>query len=88
MITTNFGGLEQRIEARRLQAEMLSPLVANDETLSEQVRLGLRDLDEALEWLHREASIGPADLLLGLTAWRLRRVMQMLRTEHGQEEVA
>lgn len=45
--------LWQRIDARRRQAEMLLSL-AGHETVKEQFRLGLRDLDEALGWLDRK----------------------------------
>ena len=78
--------LEQRIDARRRQAEMLLASASQD-TMRVQLCLGLRDLDEASEWLHRNVGARPVHLLLDLAAWRLNCVVQMLRTETGDAEV-
>ena len=78
--------LRQRIEARRTQAEMLLSIASHD-TAKEQVRLGLRDLDEALAWLHRKPSTSPVPLLLDLATWRLNTIMEVLRTEGADAEV-
>ena len=79
MIVTSPGALRQRIEARRRQAEMLLSIASHD-TAKEQVRLGLRDLEEALAWLHREPTASPIQLLLKLATWRLDTVREMLRS--------
>jgi hypothetical protein len=86
MIVTTSEVLEQRIDARRRQAEMLLASASHD-TMKVQLCLGLRDLDEASEWLHRDAGARPVHLLLDLAAWRLNSVVQMLRTEAGDAEV-
>ena len=82
MIATTSEVLEQRIDARRRQAEMLLASASHD-TMRVQLCLGLRDLDEASEWLHRNADARPVQLLLDLAAWRLNSVVQMLRSEAG-----
>ena len=83
MTIANLAGLEHRIDARRRQADMLLS-IATDETLNEQLRLALRDLDEAAWWLHRRANDGPVNLLLDLAAWRLTTAVQMLRMEGAE----
>ena len=77
--------LRERIEAKRRQAEMLLS-VASHETVNDQVRLGLRDLDEALHWLHRKPSTSPVHLLLDLATWRLNTAMRMIRSEGAEAE--
>ena len=71
--------LRQRIDARRRQAEMLLSVASHD-TVNEQVRLSLRDLDEALAWLHRKPTASSIHLLLELATWRLETVREMLRS--------
>jgi hypothetical protein len=85
MSVTNPGDLRRRIDAKRRQALMLLSVASHD-TVNEQVRLGLRDLDEALAWLHRKPSTSPVHLLIDLAAWRLSTAMQMLRTQDPEEE--
>lgn len=86
MVTTS-EVLEQRIDARRRQAEMLLASAIHD-TMKVQLCLGLRDLDEASEWLHRNAGTRPVHLLLDLAAWRLNSVVQMLHTAGGDAELS
>ena len=69
--------VQERIQARRRQAEMLLSLASHD-TVNEQVRLSLRDLDEALAWLHRRPTCHAIQLLLELASWRLDTVREML----------
>ena len=69
--------VQERIHARRTQAEMLLSLASHD-TVNEQVRLSLRDLDEALAWLHRTPTAPPIRLLFELASWRLDTVREML----------
>jgi hypothetical protein len=71
--------VQERIHARRTQAEMLLSLASHD-TANEQVRLSLRDLDEALAWLQRRPTAGSIQLLLELATWRLNTVREMLRS--------
>ena len=77
--------LRERIDAKRRQAEMLLSVASHD-TVNDQVRLGLRDLDEALDWLHRKPSTGPVHLLLELATWRLNTAMRTMRTEGAEAE--
>lgn len=77
--------LRERIDAKRRQAEMLLSVAGHD-TVHEQVRLGLRDLDEALDWLQRKPGTSPVHLLLELATWRLNTVMQTMRTEGAEAE--
>ena len=70
----------QRIEARRQQAEMLLS-ISTHHTARKQVRLGLRDLKEAMNWLDSYCTTSPVELLLELAAWRLNAVREMLRSQ-------
>ena len=84
-MTPNSEDLRRRIEAKRKQAEMLLSVASHD-TVNEQVRLGVRDLEEALSWLHRKSGPGPVHLLLDLAAWRLNTAMRLVRTEGAEAE--
>jgi hypothetical protein len=53
--------------------------IATHHTAREQVQLALRDLDEAVTWLDRDACIGPVDVLIDLAAWRLNAIRAALR---------
>ena len=77
--------LWERIDAKRREAEMLLSVASHD-TVNDQVRLGLRDLDEALEWLHRNPSTSPVHLLLDLATWRLNTAIRLMRSEGGEAE--
>ena len=78
--------LRKRIDAKRRQGLMLLSIESQDDTVNEHVRLGLRDLDEALDWLHRKPSTSPVHLLLELATWRLNTAMRMIRTEGAEAE--
>ena len=74
-----------RIEARRAQADLLLS-TANHESVKAQIRLGLRDLDEALLWLKRHDSVSPEFVegmvrgLLTVSGCRLDGIRALLRT--------
>lgn len=74
-----------RIEARRAQAELLLA-TANHESVKAQIRLGLRDLDEAFMWLKMHDSVSPEFVegivrgLLTVTGCRLDGIRTLLRT--------
>ena len=75
----------RRIEARRAQANLLLA-ATNQDSLRTQVRLAVRDLDEAAMWLNAMGSVtsqsvlGLADALLRLSGCRLDRVRTLLGT--------
>ena len=75
----------RRIAARRTQAELLRA-ATTQEAFRTQVRLALRDLDEAAMWLNATGSLGSAsasgivDALLTLGGCRLDLVRNLLRT--------
>ena len=73
----------RRIEARRAQADLLLTASAED-TLSTEIRLALRELDEASSLnatgrLGPESSAGIVDALLTLAGRRLDCVRRLLR---------
>ena len=53
--------------------------IATHPAAREQVQLALRDLDEAVTWLDRDACIGQVDVLVDLAAWRLNTIRDALR---------
>jgi hypothetical protein len=53
--------------------------IATHHAAREQVQLALRDLDEAVTWLDRDACMGPIDVLVDLAAWRLNTIREALR---------
>ena len=71
----------RKIEARRAQADLLLT-ATNQDTLSTQIQLALRDLDEA-DWLNAtgclgESSAGMVDALLMMAGRRLDCVRTLL----------
>ena len=71
----------RKIEARRAQADLLLT-ATNQDTLSTQIQLALRDLDEA-DWLNStgclgESSAGMVDALLMMAGRRLDCVRTLL----------
>ena len=85
MTITNPWDLRGRIEAKHRQAEMLLSVASHD-TVNEQVRLGMRELEEALSWLQRKPGSGPVHLLFDLATWRLNIAMRLVRTEGAEAE--
>jgi hypothetical protein len=81
--TTSRQRLLTDIETQQAEAVRLMTLAEHD-TIKEQVRLAIRDLDEALHWLNeknvdtRPSILRIADLAFGLATWRLTMVKNAL----------
>jgi hypothetical protein len=75
------------IEAKRATAERLLTL-AKHETITELIRLAIRDLDEAVWWLnHKDVATRIAEMTIGFASVRLAMAKKAIDSYGSDAEI-